>query len=663
VVLYSATGNAWINPRVVTISFMPDGTSLGGATSNLISTFNNNPNLAGRWQQQFLLAAQTWANQTNINFVVVPDNGAPLGGGNDQEGDPGMGDIRIGGYNFGTSTLAWSYQPPPVNNFSLAGDIEFNTGMTFNIGSTYDLFTVAAHELGHALGLGQSSGLATSVMYPTYTGRKISLSADDIAGMRSIYGGARAPDVYGGLNSTFATAANLDSLIDANALTGLAHNLDLAMIGQSEFFSVDAPAGTNGPMEVSVRSLGLSLLSPKVMVYAADAATVAGSANGAGQDGTTLTVNIPDAVAGRRYYIRVQGADSSVFGTGDYALGLSFNGTAPPAEPSPIITYPNGTPLHSGGGSAQQGNANGGLVGAPPTIVGIGPDTGASSTDGITDANRITLSGVAPQGETITVYTHGIPIGTTMADVNGNWTFDNTGTALADGTYVFTATATDPDGNVSAPSLPYGVTIVTTPPAAPAIVGVVGAAQGGNTAITADSTPLLFGTAAPYSRIALYNGLTSLGGTAADPNGHWDFTLSAGILSIFRTLSFTATATDVAGNVSGRSVPYNVTLLPSFLGSATLSSVSLATTGVLGVNPDGSIDTGATPTISGVATPLSQVAVFEDGVVIGVAAAGLTGNWSFTSPPLTTGRHRFTFEAANLLGVLSTVVDTLIIQV
>ena len=56
-----------------------------------------------------------------------------------------MGDIRIGGYNYGpgVSTLAWSFQPPPVNNTSLAGDIQFNTGEAFNIGATYDLNTVA----------------------------------------------------------------------------------------------------------------------------------------------------------------------------------------------------------------------------------------------------------------------------------------------------------------------------------------------------------------------------------------------------------------------------------------------------------------------------------------------------------------------------------------
>ena len=88
-VLYSATGNAWMNPEVITISFMPDGTNLGGLASNLISTFNNNPYLNGRWQNLILKAAQTWAQQTNINFVVVPDDGAPSGGGDYQEGDPG----------------------------------------------------------------------------------------------------------------------------------------------------------------------------------------------------------------------------------------------------------------------------------------------------------------------------------------------------------------------------------------------------------------------------------------------------------------------------------------------------------------------------------------------------------------------------------------------
>src|SRR5581483_10019321 len=125
-VLYSVTGNAWPHANLITISFMPDGTSLGGtATNNLNASFNANPYLnqsgAANWKSQVLKAAQVWAQQANINFAVVNDNGAASGSGSYQQGDPGFGDIRIGGYNFGNSSLASAYQPPQQNNYSIAG--------------------------------------------------------------------------------------------------------------------------------------------------------------------------------------------------------------------------------------------------------------------------------------------------------------------------------------------------------------------------------------------------------------------------------------------------------------------------------------------------------------------------------------------------------------
>ena len=79
VVLYSASGNAWPNPGLITISFMPDGTNLGGGvSSNLESSFNSKSSLSG-WENVILQAAQVWAEQTNINFAVVPDDGAAVG--------------------------------------------------------------------------------------------------------------------------------------------------------------------------------------------------------------------------------------------------------------------------------------------------------------------------------------------------------------------------------------------------------------------------------------------------------------------------------------------------------------------------------------------------------------------------------------------------------
>src|SRR5207245_6329754 len=105
------------------------------------------------WENQILKAAQVWAQQTNLNCSVVSDSDADVGSGYYQQGDPTMGDIRVGGFNFNSSTLAMAYLPPPVNNYSIAGDFVFNTGQTFNIGSTFDLMTVAAHEIGNSFGL------------------------------------------------------------------------------------------------------------------------------------------------------------------------------------------------------------------------------------------------------------------------------------------------------------------------------------------------------------------------------------------------------------------------------------------------------------------------------------------------------------------------------
>jgi hypothetical protein len=352
-VLSTATGNAWPNPQLITISFMPDGSNLGGPASNLFSVFNSKTRLAGAWQNQILKAAQVWAQQTNINFTVVPDNGMQVGAGHFQQGDPGFGDIRIGGYNFGYSTLAWSNQPPPVNNFSIAGDIAFNSGQGYNIGTTFDLFTVAAHEFGHVLGLGHSTSSAQALMYVNYNTVKPGPNADDIANIVSVYG-TRSPDGFDATapNGSFGTSTNLNPLIDPYALTALVTNLDITTTSDLDYYTFSAPAGTNGTLTVNVQSSGLSLLAPKVTVYAFNQTTVLGTANGLNQYGTTLSVTTSGISVGQIFYVKVQGADTTAFGTGAYAMTLNFGNNASPTVPLPQTQVPNGSPLQGGGGIA-----------------------------------------------------------------------------------------------------------------------------------------------------------------------------------------------------------------------------------------------------------------------------------------------------------------------
>jgi hypothetical protein len=383
-----------MNPAVVTISFMPDGTNLGGNLSNLQSTFNNNSGLKG-WQNVILQAAQAWAQQTNLNFVVVPDNGAATGAGVDQEGDPEFGDIRIGGYNFGNSNIAYTYLPPSVNNYSIAGDITFNTGLTYSYTQTYDLFTVACHEFGHALGLADT-GVANSaiVMYPTYVGKKTALATDDIQGIQSIYSnsGPRSPDVFKSTNVSFATAANINSYINQASQNALVPNMDITAAGQADFYTVNVPAGTTSTMKVQVQTAGLSLMAPKLTVYNANDAQVA-YVSGTGQYGTTLSLSV-SVTAGAQYFIKVQGADNTSMGTGRYSLGLSFNGTTPPAEAAPIIAYANGNPLHSGGGQLSQGGFSKAQTLATASVSSTSVDTSTSaSTSTVTVVD--TSSGIA----------------------------------------------------------------------------------------------------------------------------------------------------------------------------------------------------------------------------------------------------------------------------
>jgi matrixin len=371
IVPYAVTGNAWPNPQLVTISFVPDGTVLalgngGQITSNLFATFNKIPGVTSPavWQSIILKAAQSWASQTNLNFALVPDDGAPAGSGVDQQGDPEFGDIRIGGFNVGSqwTSLAEAAYPPPANNYSIAGDVIFNTAYSFNIGSTFDLYTVAAHEIGHALGMDHSSS-TTAVMYPVYNGADIFLGPDDIAGVRSIYSNsnARAADAYdaGTGDNSFATAANIKPTIDPNALTAVVNNLDITSVVGSrgtvatadlDYYKFTAPAGSAPTMTVTVQSAGLSLLSPTLTVYASNQTTVLGSISGRGQYGTTLTLSGIAVTPGATYYIKVQGADTTVFSTGAYALTLNL-GTGPnPTVLSPNTQDPHGTPETAGGG-------------------------------------------------------------------------------------------------------------------------------------------------------------------------------------------------------------------------------------------------------------------------------------------------------------------------
>lgn len=337
---YVLSGDQWANPSDITFSFAPDGVFWDHGTNNLNATMNSLFGTGGSWQRELARALQTWASVANVNFTQVPDAGLPFNTSGQAQSDPRFGDIRVGGYHFlDPTTLAQTFFPPP-DGTTAAGDTEINTAIGWHIGSDTDLFSVMLHEFGHSLGLDHSLN-PTAVMSPVYGGVRAGLTADDIAGIQAIYG-ARTLDAFQSHNvgTSLANAIDLTSALNG-AGQATETGVELATIGDTEYYTVTAPADGETHMQVAAIASGVSLLSPRLNVYNASGALLDTEGQPAAYGDSVSSTTSP-VVPGERFYIAVTGATQDVFATGAYHLQVSFLGGPPPPPPLPPVTPPSG---------------------------------------------------------------------------------------------------------------------------------------------------------------------------------------------------------------------------------------------------------------------------------------------------------------------------------
>ena len=198
----------------------------------------------------------------------------------------------------------------------------------------------------------------------------------------------------------------------------------------------------------------------------------------------------------------------------------------------------------------------------------VGSVQGLLKQGDYTDDATPTLRGKAQAGDTVKIFDNGVLIGQTQANAQGNWSF-TPATALNEGQHAFQAQATNATHSPSQLSPAFEIVLDTTPPDASnlAITGVyddVGTVTGNiaNGGRTDDQNPTLSGTGPAGETVVIYvtdaNGQREIGRAQVSNNGTWTLTVNEALS--LGTQTFSAVATDAAGNTTPPSSDYKVTV-------------------------------------------------------------------------------------------------------
>lgn len=285
----------------------------------------------------------------------------------------------------------------------------------------------------------------------------------------------------------------------------------------------------------------------------------------------------------------------------------------------------------------------------------VGPVIGALVNGQTTNDTQPALSGTAEANSIVKIYDNGTFIGTVNASPTGTWSF-TPGSALPDGLHSFTATSSDAAGNLGSLSANFVLTIDSAAPNTPQLTSVVDDVAGGvfnnplaNGQITNDARPTLNGSAEANSTVKIYDGSTQIGTATAGADGSWSFTPVTPLTTGSHT--FTVTATDAAGNVSGATAGFSVVVDVTAPGTPLITSIIDDIGSITGAVGNGQPTNDSQPMLNGTAEAGSTVAIYDNGTLLATVTANGSGNWTYTPTlPLAQGNHTFTVTATDTAG-------------
>ncbi|WP_285132042.1 Ig-like domain-containing protein [Lactococcus petauri] len=524
----------------------------------------------------------------------------------------------------------------PADADTTAPDAPVITGIT---GNSTDGYTVTGTaEAGSKVEIKDSTGTVIgtatadgsgnySVTLPASVGpnANITATATDAAGNVSAPTAGKTPadadttapdapvitDITGNSTDgyTVTGTAEAGSKVEIKDSTGAV--IGTATADGSGNYSVTLPAsvGPNANITATATDAAGNVSVPTAGKTPADADTTAPDApvitgiTGNSTDGYTVTGT---AEAGSK--VEIKDSTGAVIGTaiadgsGNYSVSL------------PASVGPNADITATATDAA--GNVSAPTAGKTPADP---KDTTAPNAPTITNVSGnstkgYVVTGKAEAGSTVKIKNASdTVIGSVVADGSGNYSVTLPGSVGPNAD--ITATATDAAGNVSAPTA--GKTPAdpkdTTAPNAPTITNVSGNSTKGY---------VVTGKAEAGSTVKIKNASdTVIGSAVADSSGNYSVTLPG---SVGPNADITATATDVAGNVSAPTAGKT----PADPKEPTDSTAPDAPTitGVTGDSTKGYVVTGKAE--SGSTVKIKNAA----GTVIGSAVADSSGNYSVTLP-------------------------------